>query len=100
MWQQGWFIDVVKNIIGGVLVLVLLIGVLKPVMRSLARISKEGAIPAPAATGMPAAAMAGPQGASHLSAQHDSDYVTVVKTDAEQDPKLVAQVVKSWVSHE
>jgi len=100
MWQQGWFIDVVKNIIGGVLVLVLLIGVLKPVMRSLARISKEGAIPAPAATGMPAAAMAGPQGASHLSAQHDSDNVTVVKTAAEQDPTLVAQVVKSWVSHE
>jgi flagellar M-ring protein FliF len=101
IWQQGWFSDVVKNVIGGVLVLVLLIGVLKPVMRSLTRIGKEGTNQEPAVTGMPGAAMAaGPQGASHLSAQHDSDNVTVVKTAAEQDPKLVAQVVKSWVSHE
>lgn len=99
-WQQAWFMDVVKNVIGGALVLVLLIGVLKPVMRSLASIGKEGPRQVPATAGISASAMTGPQGASHFSAQNDSDNVKVVKTAAEQDPKLVAQVVKSWVSHE
>ncbi len=99
IWKQGWFLDIVKNAIGGVLGLVLLFGVLRPVMRSLAQIGKQGPrqqfTAASAAAGAAADASTTPQ----LAAPAD-DTLQVVQAAAEQDPKLVAQVVKTWVANE
>lgn len=99
IWKQGWFIDVVKNVIGGLLGLILLFGVLRPVMRSLAQIGKDGPN-YPVATALPAGAAAGAQAAPQQLAAPANDNVKVVQTAAEQDPKLVAQVVKTWVGNE
>lgn len=101
LWEQGWFMDAVKNAIGGVLALVLIFGVLRPVMRSLAQIGKDAHRNMPAvAAGGQMQQMAASQQAPQLQQQSDNDNVRVVQTAAEQDPKLVAQVVKSWVTNE
>ncbi len=99
IWEQAWFIDIVKNAIGGILGLALLFGVLRPVMRSLAQIGKEGPRQQyPAATA--AAGASSDASTTPTLAAPANDTLQVVQAAAEQDPKLVAQVVKTWVSNE
>lgn len=117
IWEQAWLQDLLKKLLGALLVLVLIFGVLKPVMRSLAApkgkelVLAEGEGGAPdegAAEGMAEdtlsltgktadadvqPALGGPPGpyAQNLATAHAA---------VEQDPKLVAQVVKNWVKED
>jgi len=97
LWEEGWFIDIVKNAIGGILGLALLFGVLRPVMRSLAQIGKGIPKQQYEATAAGAADVAATPA---LAAPGGNETLKVVQAAAEQDPKLVAQVVKTWVSNE
>lgn len=101
IWEQGWAQDIVKKVLGAVLVLVLFFGVLKPVMKSLAKqaipvkqIIHEGGVGPDGGqdtTGTPKIpSLAGPN--------NYDDNMKVASHAAEQDPKLVAQVVKNWVA--
>lgn len=106
IWEQAWAQDLLKKVLGAVLVIVLLFGVLKPIMRSLASQSKalvpagarsaDGAMAGMAedtvSLGGEAAmpALGGPTG-------YEQNMLTANKA-VEQDPKLVAQVVKNWVA--
>lgn len=104
LWEQAWVLDIAKKVVGAILVLVVLFGVLKPIMRSLATQSREMApapqLPAGGAEGMAedtvsigaetAPAIGGP-------GSYEQNMITANKA-VEQDPKLVAQVVKNWVT--
>ncbi len=115
IWEQGWFWDVVKQALGGLVVLFLIFGVLRPTLRSLMKpveiktISDAGegvdvdgqkALPAGAEGGMSSAS--GEAGEEEiLMLDSPSGYekrVEFAQKMVDDDPKRVAQVVKTWVS--
>lgn len=96
IWEQAWLQDVLKKILGVALVLVLFFGVLKPVMKLLAKqpaaintlnqqALADDALDALSQADIPR--LPGSYGANMEAA-------TQIARD---DPRLVAQVVKSWV---
>ncbi len=104
IWEQAWVQDLVKKLLGAILVLVIFFGVLKPVLKSLA--SQPAALAAIQAKGKEEAAMAedrltlesgGGVPAIGGPGSYEQNMVTANKA-VEQDPKLVAQVVKNWVA--
>jgi flagellar M-ring protein FliF len=102
MWQQAWVQDLAKQVLGGIMVLLLLFGVLRPVLRSLA---EKGAVAAPTGgdgeLGQDRVTLSGPQAAGQLTGPGGyEDRLTVAKSMAAQDPRRVAQVVKNWVAND
>jgi flagellar M-ring protein FliF len=114
--EQTWVWDLAKQIAGAIGLLVVVFGVLKPVMRSLA---EKGAHAVPGNTMVPAAAAAGEgaagrggdeqlslSGASPRQAQLEGpgrnyqQHLDTAKTVVAEDPKRVAQVVKNWVGED
>jgi len=128
LWEQGWFLDLVKQIVAVLAVLFLLFGVLRPTMRGLVgrdeaekkaadlaiakaqaeanalvqgamRFGQDGTpIAVPAGEGghfeMPAAAEDLLLLDMPKSYEHRLEYV---KRLIDDDPKIVAQVIKTWV---
>lgn len=128
LWEQGWFLDLAKQIVAVLAVVFLLFGVLRPTMRGLvgrdeaekkaadlaiAKAQAEANVLAQGAMrfgqdGTPIAVPAGesgsfemPQAAEDLllldmpkSYEHRLEYV---KRLIDDDPKIVAQVIKTWV---
>ena len=131
VWEQGWFLDLMKQVAAVLAVLFLLLGVLRPTMRSLAgreeqktsALAKEQATEEQAKMaamagvvsynynqeGIPVATPALPQQAQAELPIHMEDLLLIdVPHDYEKrleylqkvvdnDPKLVAQVIKRWV---
>ncbi len=107
LWKQPWLWDLGKQVLGGIAVLLLIFGVLRPLLRSLAE--KAAALPVP--LGAVPGGAAGPAGIGEdqltLSGQPGTqrlggpggyeERLQTAKTMATQDPKRVAQVVKGWV---
>jgi flagellar M-ring protein FliF len=95
LWKQEWLWDIARQVGGGLLALMVLLMVVRPLLRGLhARPvgggMSAGGVPddrlslsAPTQAGMP----------SGYEAQ-----MTAARTSAQQDPKRVAQVVKQWVA--
>jgi len=128
IWEQSWFLDVVKQAAAVLAVLFLLFGVLRPTMRSLVgrdieekkaaalAEAKEKAVAIGGAVrfndqGAPVAVPAGQQQVS-FTAPSESDMQDLLLLDVPQsyehrleyvkrlvddDSKVVAQVIKSWV---
>lgn len=126
VWEQGWFLDLMKQVLAVLAVLFLLLGVLRPAMRSLVGSDADGKKAAALAEAeAQAAAMGGtvnynedgvpvavPAGARKTPAALPTDVEDLLLLDAPQsyekrleyvqrlvdeDPKLVAQVIKAWV---
>lgn len=116
-WQEPWFAGLVKQLLVGLAVLLVALGVLRPLLRQ----SLRPLLPAGAAGADPALALAagGQEGLSPLAqlgyapsnglpapAQvplslpgNDLEQrMHAVRNAAAEDPRLVAQVVKSWVT--
>ncbi len=128
IWEQSWFLDVVKQAAAVLAVLFLLFGVLRPTMRSLVgrdieekkaaalAEAKEKAVAIGGAVrfndqGAPVAVPAGQQQVS-FTAPSESDMQDLLLLDVPQsyehrleyvkrlvddDSKVVAQVIKSWI---
>lgn len=128
VWEQGWFLDLMKQAAAVLTVLFLLFGVLRPTMRRLAgpEENKADALAAEQATdeqteptagvvsynynqeGAPVAALALQQGPVELPT-HMEDLLLIdvphsyekrleyLQRVVDNDPKLVAQVIKRWV---
>lgn len=126
VWEQGWFLDLMKQVTAVLAVLFLLFGVLRPTMRSLVgrdieekkalalTEAQEKAIAAGGSVrfdeqGVPIAVLAGQQNGGFSmpteiqdmllldvpqSYEHRLEYV---KRLVDDDSKVVAQVIKSWV---
>ncbi len=105
LWKQPWLWDLGRQLLGGVAVLLLIFGVLRPLLRSLAE--KGVALPVPlgaAPGGVPGGiaedqlTLGGQPGAQRLAGPGGyEERLQATKTMATQDPKRVAQVVKTWV---
>lgn len=103
LWEQAWVWDVAKQGLGVVIALMLGFGVLRPVLRSLAKAGANAAVP-----GMTLGAdgnlmladdtvrLSGGKSAAGGTADYETNLNTA-KGLVAQDPKRVAQVVKSWV---
>ncbi len=107
IWEQPWLWDVLKQAAGAIAVLLLIFGVLKPTLRSLT----EKGVAAPAMVTGPAAeggvgedqvSIGGPRNAGSLAApqQQYEQQIAAAKGMIQQDPKRVAQVVKTWVNED
>jgi len=112
LMQQPWIWDVAKQAVGALGLLIVVFGVLKPVMRSLA---EKGAQPvrseALVATAGGAGAVAGQDqlslsGANPRQAQLQApgmgyeQQLDAARGFVNEDPKRVAQVVKTWVAED
>ncbi len=109
-WTQTWFVDIVKKVVGGLLVLALVLGLLRPLYRNLSR--QGAAIPNDAAMAR-LVAMRGPYGAPNdgryyaemepgqvglLGGPAHQSQLATVRGLVQENPARVAQVVKHWVS--
>jgi len=100
LWQQPWVIPLAKQIVGGLLVLLLALFVLKPLMKSLTKPS-----PARLLAGVDAEA-GGDQvtlsgkadGAQPKLAPSFEQQIAAARSLVIQDPRRAAQVVRDWVS--
>lgn len=126
LWERPWFWSVAKQVLGGLFVLFIALGVIRPAMRNLMKreaAPPAAALPVPAAGANGAPALPGPAGAdgakaapdaaastpalpaagapglAQLSAGTNSD-LEMVRNYASQEPKLAAQVIKAWVGEE
>jgi flagellar M-ring protein FliF len=116
IWEQSWFLDIVKQVGGLLLVLVLIFFVLKPTMKRLTSTSTELAI-----GGDGAARVEGPlaqtqeggaEGQESLLLGSDGEPISLpgggkyenimdaARQLVDEDPKRVAQLVKTWVNEE
>ena len=103
LWQQPWVWEVGKKLGAGLLVLLFILGVLRPLLRTLASVKPES-LPSMAGDeeGMADDQLtltgSAPGGAARLPSpdQYDED-LNVARQIAKEDPKRVAQVVKTWV---
>lgn len=103
LWKQPWVMDVSKQLLGALVVILLLFGVLRPLLRSLATVKPQPVPVAAAEGGMSEdrLTLGGPGGVMHLP-QHSTyeGNLGMIRDMARQDPKHVAQVVKTWVAGE
>ena len=101
IWQQPWVWDVAKQVLGGLVILFLLFGVIRPAFKDLNKVpAAQAAALAPeqeagAGTGRKKSAEveALTTGAENLEDQQNN-----VRSLVQQDPALVAQVVKNWTA--
>jgi flagellar M-ring protein FliF len=95
-WQKAWVWDVIKQVVGGLFVILMIFGVLRPLLRNLANRPVPEALPQP--NGKSNTIEAGTLDGRLLGPlQSFDDRMQVVQNLAEKDPKRVAHVVKSWV---
>jgi flagellar M-ring protein FliF len=105
LWEQPWIQDLIKQALAAVAVLLLVFGVLRPVLRSLAEKGAQVPVAVPNQQGRNVGedqvTLSGPQQGQlpgpQAGSQYDTQLITA-KTMANQDPARVAQVVKSWVA--
>lgn len=102
-FEKPWLQTVGKQALGGIVILLLAFGVLRPVLSALAaRGTANPRMPSNDAGMMVAddrlSLSAPPQAMGRLAGPSDYDTnLSTAKTLASQDPKRVAQVVKNWV---
>ena len=101
-WQRPLFLELVKLAVGLIVLLVIALAVLRPLVRSLIGPTRALLGAPPAAALEPAlAAAAAPkavQGSSAQAVQPYEQQVSDARALVNQDPKRVAQVVRSWVA--
>jgi len=108
IWQQTWVWDIAKQTLGALLVLFLIFGIIRPAFKDLNKIpvadnkqnsgvNSQGMTPAQAL----AARSSGDDIAKITSGSSDmEEQVNNVRSLVQQDPALVAQVVKNWSASE
>lgn len=112
IWQQAWVLDLAKQGLGALLVLYLVFGVIRPAFKDLNKVPSNNDPNSPEATAAlaeGAEAAAGAEG----GVQSDDEIAKLttgneglegeldnVRALVQQDPALVAQVVKNWTQDE
>lgn len=96
IWEQPWVWDVAKQGLGGILVLFLILGVIRPAFKDLNKIHVD-----PEAEAAVQSLLANKSGANSddriITGSEDVEsQLANVRSLVQQDPALVAQVVKNW----
>ncbi len=108
LWQEPWVHDLVRQVMAAVAVLLLILLVLRPALKSLAQTGQAAARPPLAIAGdepstagaLPNAAQAasGAMAPQMLPSGRDAEQeLARARQLATEDPRLVAQVVRSWM---
>ncbi|HEU0197216.1 MAG TPA: flagellar basal-body MS-ring/collar protein FliF [Nevskiaceae bacterium] len=100
-WQHGWVMDLARNLLAILALLVVGFFVIRPALRSL--LGSGTATGAPALGGDGTAALAGGTPLQALGgpvARSYEDKVQEARNAVTQDPKRVAQVVHNWVGND
>jgi len=99
LWQTPWITQLAKQIVGGLLVLVVAFLVLRPLMKSL---TKSSARSTSGADGEEVAgdrvSLSGQAGKAIKLSPSFEQQIAAARTLVGQDPRRAAQVVKDWVS--
>ncbi len=101
VWEQPWVAGLVKQVLGGIFVLFMLMGVLKPVLRTLA--IKPAAMPGALPPGQAGQQQLAGEDQVSLSQQaatgisHEQQF-GMARSMIENDPRRGAHVVKDWVA--
>jgi flagellar M-ring protein FliF len=106
IWEMPWVRDLAKIVAGALVLLVLVLSVIRPMVRSLvgpprpamsvvAREPEPAAVAAPAAPGTPQL----PAAQNETAITHEQQ-ITHARTLVAQDPKRVANVVRGWVAQD
>jgi len=95
LWKQEWLWDIARQVGGGLLALILLLMVVRPLLRGLQTRPAGGAASAPGVTDDRLSLSAPAQ--TGVPSGYESQ-MTAARSTAQQDPKRVAQVVKNWVA--
>ncbi|GAB6039995.1 flagellar basal-body MS-ring/collar protein FliF [Endothiovibrio diazotrophicus] len=106
IWKEPWFWELAKQLLGGLAVLFVIFGVLRPILNSLAQRGAESS--ALVAEGAGAMEDFGEQGVSlttqapaALEGPSNADLqMEAVKGLVAQDPKIVAQTLKNWIAED
>ena len=105
IWEQTWVWDVAKQVLGGLLVLFLIFGVIRPAFKDLNKIhvadNKQNpdvnSQATPSTQQRAASGSAGDDIAKITTGSGDmEEQLNNVRSLVQQDPALVAQVVKNW----
>jgi flagellar M-ring protein FliF len=115
IWEQDWFWDLVKQVMAALFVLLLILGVLRPILRSLADAGKQKEILSLGPAGEISADLEGLEGGGVaddkvtlggssggrgvLPTPNESfDYqLNAIRSMVAEDPEKVAQAVRQWV---
>jgi flagellar M-ring protein FliF len=117
IWEQGWFIDLMKQVGAVLVVLLLVFAVLRPVFKGLIgreiqdqkALTENGPIKYDE-NGVPIATPAGTDNQANIQGMETQDLLLLeapqsyekrleyVQKLVDEEPKLVAQVIKSWVT--
>jgi flagellar M-ring protein FliF len=101
VWESPLFQDIMKVVAGLIVLLVLVLSVLRPLVKTLVGPPKMQVAVLPRTGPEPAAQQpaltAGKEAAKLAAASHEQQ-VVAARTLASQDPKMVAQLVKGWVA--
>jgi flagellar M-ring protein FliF len=109
IWKHPLMWDGLRYLLGATGVLFLIFGVMRPVLRTLAvrgeTVAKQAALPAPQQLQTQQGQFALPEDRLQLTAQPSNAanmerHLTHARQAAQQDPKRVAQVVKTWLATE
>jgi flagellar M-ring protein FliF len=108
LWQQPWVAGLVKQAVGGILVIFLVLGVLRPVLRSLAAIPATAGPAGAAGNALPAGASAEQMaladdtvtlgGQLPAAAGNPAQQTGMARNMIENDPDRVASVMSNWMS--
>jgi flagellar M-ring protein FliF len=100
IWQQPWVIPLAKQVVGGLLVLVLALFVLKPLMKSLTKPSSALLLAGvePEVGGDKVTLSGKSDGAPPKLAPSFEQQIAAARSLVIQDPRRAAQVVRDWVS--
>jgi len=105
LWKQSWFIQLLKQIIGGVVVILLIFGVLKPLINNLIDKNKANEklvaeLSEVIRENEPVSEASGINASVKPGAANYEQQMQAIKDLAKNDPKRVAQVMSSWVGEE
>ena len=103
LWQRPWLMYAVRLALGAIVLLALALGVLRPLLRNLTSSTASGGPAAAqlsieAVAGEAAAAGGAPGAAASGKPLAYEQQIVQARNMVTQDPKRVAQVVKTWVA--
>jgi len=108
LFEKPWVQNIIKQSLGGLVVLILIFGVLRPLLKSLtakgaaeSQIMQSGGVNADGQdVGEDQLQLTGGQPAQLGGPQDADNNLAAVKSIVSQDPARVAQVVKTWVTND
>jgi flagellar M-ring protein FliF len=97
LWEKPLFYEVLKIVTGAIMVIVLVLTVLRPLVRSLLTSMRTARVAADSAE---ATVLAGPAPTGAAAVLQHDQQLAQARTLVSQDPKRVAQVVREWVDQD